>query len=133
MLELSMNLTPLLVGSVFLLLGVYMLCDYLWYVHNAVKTQGRISRVDEYQSKDSDRRARTVYRPYFEFSVHNMRYEVKSNTSYYRKTMKEGDQVDILFIPGHENNARLAKANNHVMACLFIVLGLPALYLGVAS
>lgn len=127
-----MNLTPLLVGSVFLLLGVYMLCDYFWYLHNAERTQGRISRVDEYQGKDSQRRVRTLYRPYFEFSVHNMRYEVKSNASYYRKTMKEGDQVDILFIPGHENNARLAKANNPVMACLFIVLGLPALYLGLA-
>lgn len=128
-----MNLILLLVGSVFLLLGVYMLCDYFWYLHNAEKTQGRISRVDEYQRKDSQRRVRTLYRPYFEFSVHNVCYEVKSNTSYYRKTMKEGDQVDILFIPGNEDKARLAKANNPVMACMFIVLGLPALYLGVAS
>ncbi|QYK03432.1 DUF3592 domain-containing protein [Shewanella zhangzhouensis] len=128
-----MNLMLLFIGSVFLLLGVCMLCDYFWYLYKAEKIQGRITRVDEYQRKDRDSRVRTLYRPYFEFSMHNVRYEIKSNTSYYRKIMEEGEQVDILFIPGHEDKARLARANNPVMACLFIVLGLPALYLGVAS
>ena len=125
-----MNVIPLIAGTVFGGLGLYVIYDYYRFNKNALKAQGKILRYDEYQSKDNDNRKRTMYRPSFEFSVNGKSYEVKSSTSFGSHIIPIGQQTDILYQPGHEANARLAQGNGFGLGILFVGLSIPALYFG---
>ncbi|TCS35879.1 DUF3592 domain-containing protein [Reinekea marinisedimentorum] len=126
----EIQFVPLVAGGIFAGLGVFMVYDYYRFNKSAIKAQGEILRYDEYQSKDSDNRKRTMYCPYFVFAVGGKAYEVKSNTSYSSKAIPVGEKVDVLYQPGNEAKARLAKGNDSWLGILFIGLSLPAFYYG---
>ncbi len=125
-----MNIVPLIAGFAFGVLGSYILFDYWRFNQKALKTLGKILRYDEYQSKDSDNRKQTMYKPIFQFSVNGITYEVKSKTSFNSKVIPIGQHTDILYHKGNEANARLAKDNGFGLGILFIGLSLPAIYIG---
>lgn len=127
-----MNIIPLVAGFVFGGLGSYILFDYWRFNQKALKTQGKILRYDEYQSKDSDNRKQTMYRPSFEFSLNGITYEVQSKTSFSSKIIPIGQNTDILYQKGNEANARLAKENGCGLGILFIGLSIPAIYIGLS-
>lgn len=115
-----MNIVPLIAGFVFGILGGDILFDYWRFNQKALKTQGKILRYEEYQSKDSDNPKQTMYRPSFEFSLNGITYEVKSITSFNSKVISIGQHTDILY----------HKGNGFGLGILFIGLSLPAIYIG---
>jgi hypothetical protein len=123
-------LIPLIAGIVFGGLGLFVLYDYYRFNKDIVKAQGEILRYDEYQSKDSNNHKLTMYRPSFAFTVNGNVYEVKSNTSFCSHIIPIGHKTGILYHKGNEVNARLAKGNDCWLGILFIVLSIPAIYLG---
>jgi hypothetical protein len=127
-----MNIVLLIAGIVFGGLGSYIFFDYYRFNQKALKSQGKILRYDEYQSKDSDNRKRTMYRPSFEFLLNGITYEVKSKTSFSSHIIPIGQSTEILYIKGDEENARLAQGNGYGLGILFIGLSIPAIYIGLA-
>jgi hypothetical protein len=127
-----MNIVLLIAGIVFGGLGSYIFFDYYRFNQKALKSQGKILRYDEYQSKDSDNRKRTMYRPSFEFLLNGITYEVKSKTSFSSQIIPIGQSTEILYIKGDEENARLAQGNGYGLGILFIGLSIPAIYIGLA-
>lgn len=127
-----MNIVPLIAGIVFGGLGSYILFDYYRFNQKALKSQGKILRYDEHQSKDSDNRKRTMYRPSFEFLLNGITYEVKSKTSFSSHVIPIGQSTEILYLKGDEENARLAQGNGYGLGILFIGLSIPAIYIGLA-
>lgn len=127
-----MNIVPLIAGIIFGGLGSFILFDYYRFNHKTLKAQGKILRYDEYQSKDSDNRKQTMYRPSFEFSLNDITYEVKSNTSFSSHIIPIGQNTDILYHKGNESNARLAKGNGYGLGILFLILAIPAIYIGLS-
>lgn len=127
-----MNIVPLIAGIVFAGLGSYIFFDYYRFNQKALKSQGKILRYDEYQSKDSDNRKRTMYRPSFEFLLNGITYEVKSKTSFSSHIIPIGQSTEILYLKGDEENARLAQGNGYGLGILFIGLSIPAIYIGLA-
>jgi hypothetical protein len=127
-----MNIVPLIAGIVFGGLGSYIFFDYYRFNQKALKSQGEILRYDEYQSKDSDNRKRTMYRPSFEFLLNGITYEVKSKTAFSSHIIPIGQSTEILYLKGDEENARLAQGNGYGLGILFIGLSIPAIYIGLA-
>lgn len=125
-----MNIVPLIAGGAFGCLGLFIFYDYFRFNKSALKAQGNILRYDEYESKDTDGHKSKKYRPSFEFSVNGNTYEVKSKTSFSSKIIPVGQNADVLYKQGDEENARLAKGNGYGLGILFIFLSLPAFYLG---
>ena len=125
-----MNVVPLIAGVVFGGIGSYIIFDYYLFNRAVLKTQGKILRYDEYQTK-SDNRKQTMFRPIFEFSLNGTTYEVESKTSFSSHIVPVGRYTDVLYKKGDEGNARLAKGNGYGLGILFIGLAIPAIYLGV--
>ncbi|MBT3147428.1 DUF3592 domain-containing protein [Neptunomonas phycophila] len=125
-----MNVVPLIAGVVFGGIGSYIIFDYYRFNREVLKTQGKILRYDEYQTK-SDNRKQTMFRPVFEFSLNGTTYEVESKTSFSSHIVPVGRYTDVLYKKGDEGNARLAKGNGYGLGILFIGLAIPAIYLGV--
>ena len=125
-----MNVVPLIAGVVFGGIGSYIIFDYYRFNREVLKTQGKILRYDEYQTK-SDNRKQTMFRPIFEFSLNGTTYEGESKTSFSSHIVPVGRYTDVLYKKGDEGNARLAKGNGYGLGILFIGLAIPAIYLGV--
>ncbi|MFT2090933.1 DUF3592 domain-containing protein [Paraglaciecola sp. 2405UD69-4] len=121
---------PLLAGFIFAGLGGYIIFDYYRFNDGAIKVQGTILRYHAYQSRDTDNIMRTMYRPYFSFTVNDRVYEVKSSTSYANQIIPVGQNVAVLYQQGDEANARLNQGNNYWLGIVFIVISIPAIYLG---
>ncbi|WP_339723412.1 DUF3592 domain-containing protein [uncultured Paraglaciecola sp.] len=125
-----MNIIPLIGGAIFAALGAYIIYDYQRFNKNAIKAKGRILRYDEYFSKGAGNYKRKMFRPIFELTVKGKRYEVKSKTSFHSKIIPVGQNTDLLYQQGDEENARLAKGNDYGLGLLFIALSIPAFYFG---
>lgn len=126
----EIELVPLIAGVVFGGLGLFVIYDYYRFNKGVIKAQGKILTYHEYQSKDSDNRKRTMYRPSFTFTVNENVYEVKSKTSFSSHIIPIGHKTGVLYHKGNEANARLVKGNNYWLGILFISLSIPAIYLG---
>ena len=112
-------------------IGFYIFFDYYRFNKGAIKVNGKILHYDEYQSKNSNGRKRTQFRPCFEFSIEENTYQVKSKTSFSAKVIPVGQDVNLLYQKGDELNARLAKGNGYGLGVLFIFFSMPAFYFGI--
>ncbi len=126
----EIDLVPLIAGVVFGGLGLFVIFDYYRFNKDVIKVQGKILSYHEYQSKDSNNRKQTMYRPTFAFTVNGNVYEVNSKTSFSSHVIPIGHKAGVLYHKGNEPNARLAKGNNYWLGILFIGLSIPAIYFG---
>ncbi|WP_448567315.1 DUF3592 domain-containing protein [Thalassotalea ganghwensis] len=128
-----MTIIPLVGGALFAVVGVFVLVDHFRFTRKATKTKAIVTDYHQYQSKDTDNMMRTFYKPYFEFAVSGEHYRVKSRLSFRYKKFPIGQQIDILYIEGDENNARIDKGSSVVFGLFFVGLSLPFLYLGIVK
>ena len=126
----NISIIPLIGAITFFGLGLFIFIDYYRFNKNVVKSNGVISEYSEYQSKSSQGRNLTKYRPIFEFSSNGNHFKVKSKTSYNSQVIPIGQEVEVLFNKGEENKARLAKENGYGLGILFVMISLPAFYFG---
>lgn len=126
-----MSLIPLIAGAIFFVFGLCMYYDIYRFNTTAIRTKGTITGYEEYESANVHGTQSKYYRPVFSFSVDGIIYEVTSNTSYNSRVLPVGQSTDVLYQTGREANARLAASNNPGMALFFVVLSIPALYIGI--
>jgi len=125
-----MNIIPLIGGIGFGCFGLFIIFDYYRFNRKAIKTQGTILRYDESTTTNNDGHKRKTFTPIFEYSDNGNCYEVRSTTSFSSKIIPVGHSADVLYQPGQEDKARLAKGNGMGLGILFVALSLPAFYFG---
>lgn len=105
----------LIVGIIFVALGLFIWNDTKNFMKNAIKTEATIERINERYHGDGD----SDYDVYVSYFVDGESYTEELNT--YNSSMREGKKITIYYNP--DNPKEIISSDSSIIVIIFLIIG----------